>query len=686
MRSLIALLLGLGTASSATQSRSYGARATWKIARVSMAFVALLMMVGCGVDDTAPDSVDSQSAAVKKTGITVSGRKVLRNGHRFISRGVIFEGFQFPEQAMEACEAPPGGTQDKDFCDRHLLAMDYLLNGDALERAKQNWKVNTIRFNVNQALLDPESALHDKNDGNGKWGPKYLDLLDEAVQAARAKNLVVIIALFSGRLDRADNVYVDGKNLNELNAPTKMATGRTKRAMKTLVNRFKGDKEVLLEVFNEPFGNDDIYVNGGTKDDVTYVGVKQIVNAARADGLKTPIIVQGNGAYITDYLINNIGDDNIIFSSHWFLKDGDKNGGHSLFNQAFGNAAERVPVILTAWDATPKIVEGKDGKPDTNTWCKKDPRGIKLPKIFLKYVRNRNLGLTGFAFDVPGSITKDFRKWQDLPTSMGATCADGGHAGALVKSLFQNYANRGDDKATEKVVEGPDDDGDTPDDADDPDDLGFPDGVPTYDSDNDAWRAYYGVSTFEKLSPSDPDSMRLNPIVFDHKFYLQRYPDLAAAAEASSMTNRDFAEKHWKDYGIKEGRMGSPTWDPIYYAAAHPDVAAAFGTNYYSMMNHFLNGGRQAGYRASAAFDPAYYYNRYGDLQTAIGWNPAALLDHFVLYGLNEGRQASAELAPAWYLGTSPGVADSLEEANYHGAIVHFFKYGQPAGWPGSHP
>jgi hypothetical protein len=132
--------------------------------------------------------------------------------------------------------------------------------------------------------------------------------------------------------------------------------------------------------------------------------------------------------------------------------------------------------------------------------------------------------------------------------------------------------------------------------------------------------------------------------------------------------------------------MGSPTWDPIYYAAAHPDVAAAFGTEYYSMLNHFLNGGRQAGYRASAAFDPTYYYNRYGDLQKAIGWNPAALLDHFVLYGLNEGRQASAELAPAWYLGTSPGVEASLESANYHGAIIHFFKHGQPAGWPGSHP
>lgn len=498
-----------------------------------------------------------------------------------------------------------------------------------------------------------------------------------------------MIALFSGRLERADGVFVDGKSLNDLNADSKMATARTKRAMETLVKRFKDDKEVLLEVFNEPYGNDDIYVNGGTKDGETYVGMKQIVNAARVGGLKTPIIVQGNGAIITDHLINNIGDDNIIYSSHWFLKDGDKDGGHGLFNQAFGNAAERVPVIITAWDATPKVQKGENGKPDTNTWCHHDLRKIKLPQIFLKYVRNRNLGLTGFAFDVPGSITKDFRTSQDQATTMGATCEDGGHAGALVQSLFKSYENRGDDKATEKTVEGPDDDGVAIADgggAEDNDNLDFPDGVPTYDSDNDAWRAYLGASTFEKLSPSDPDSLRLNPLVFDHKFYLQRYPDLAAAADQSTMTRRDFAEKHWKDYGIKEGRMGSPTWDPIYYAAAHPDVAAAFGTSYYSMMNHFLNGGRQAGYRASAAFDPTYYYKRYPDLQAAIGWNPAALLDHFVLYGLNEGREASAELAPAWYLGTSPGVAASLETANYHGAIVHFFRDGQPAGWPGSHP
>ncbi len=681
MRSQKPLLLGPHGA-----ARPAGAHFVWKLARALTALV--LLLVGCvGEDPGDESSVDSDSAAVKKAGITVSGRKVLRNNHRFISRGVVFEGFQFPKDAMEACEPAPGKAKDQDFCDRHLLAMSYLLNGDALERAKQNWKVNTIRFNVNQALLDPSSALHDKTDANGKkWGVKYLNLLDDAVKAARDRKLVVIIALFSGRLDRADNVYVDGKSLNELNGDSQMATARTKRAMETLANHYKDDKEVLLEVFNEPYGTDPIYVNGGTKDNQTYVGVKQIVNAARAQGLKTPIIVQGNGAIISDYLIDHIGDDNIIYSSHWFLKDGDPNGGHALFNKAFGNAAERVPVIITAWDATPKIVPGKNGKPDQNTWCKKDPRGIKLPKVFIRYVRNRNLGLTGFAFDVPGSITKDFRTLQDQPTVLGATCEDGGHAGTLVQSLFKSYENRGDDKATEKTVEGPDYDGDAADDSDDPDDIDYDDGVPTYDSDNDVWRAYLGVSTFQKLSPSDPDSLRLNPLVFDHKFYLQRYPDLAAAAEASSMTKRDFAEKHWKEHGIQEGRMGSPTWDPIYYAAAHPDVAAAFGTSYYSMLNHFLNGGRQAGYRASAAFDPVYYYNRYPDLQAAIGWNAAALLDHFVLYGLNEGRQASAELAPAWYLGTTPGLSASLEPANYHGAIVHFFKNGQPAGLPGSHP
>ncbi|MBL8740083.1 MAG: cellulase family glycosylhydrolase, partial [Myxococcales bacterium] len=185
----------------------------WELARL---LTALLMLVGC-VDDGDPEDLASQTNAVKKKGITVSGHKVMRNGHRFISRGVIFEGFQFPKDAMEACEAPPQKAKDQDFCDRHLLAMDYVLNGDALDRAKQSWKANTVRFNVNQALLDPSSALHDKKDESGKkWGDKYLNLLDNAVQKARDKNMVVMIALFSGRLDRADKVYVDGKRLNPL--------------------------------------------------------------------------------------------------------------------------------------------------------------------------------------------------------------------------------------------------------------------------------------------------------------------------------------------------------------------------------------------------------------------------------------------------------------------------------------
>jgi hypothetical protein len=648
-----------------------------KLTRGLMAVV--LSLVGCAYDGSGTLFDD-----LEKVGITVSGRKVLRDNHRFISRGVIFEGFQFPKDAMDACQPAPGGTKDQDFCDRHLAAMEYLLRREALALAVKHWKVNTVRFNVNQALLDPASTLYDKKDENKKqWGVKYLNLLENAVQVARAKKLVVIIALFSGRLDRADNVYVDGKSLNELNGASPMATARTKRAMETLAKTFRGDKEVLLEVFNEPYGTDPIYVLGGSKDGENYVGVKQIVRAARDAGVRTPIIVQGNNAKITDYLINNLGDDNIIYSSHPFLKEGDPNRGLSLFNQEFGNAADQVPVILTAWDATPTEKKKKDPITNevetTNTWCTKSWYKFHLPEVFIQYVRNRNLGLTGFAFDVPGSITQDFRKFADQPTSFGAGCDDGGHAGELVQGLFKNYENRGDDKATEKTVEGPDDDEVL-------DGTVTPDGHPTYDSDNEVWRAYFGPSTFQRLPPSDPESMRLHPAVFDHKFYLQRYPDLAAAAAASPMTNRDFAEKHWKDNGIKEGRMGSPTWDPIYYAAIHPDVAAAFGTNYYSMLNHFLNGGRQAGYRASPTFDPAYYYNRYGDLQSAIGWNPAALLDHFIAYGLNEGRQASAELAPAWYLGTSPGVEASLEKANYHGAIIHFFKYGQPAGWPGSHP
>ncbi|MBE7190316.1 hypothetical protein, partial [Jatrophihabitans endophyticus] len=80
-------------------------------ATAALATIALTTGLSTGTADAAKHASGA--------GITVQGKQVLRNGKPFTSRGVIFEGFQFPLEAMQPCAAQkPSPTQT--FCQRHV--------------------------------------------------------------------------------------------------------------------------------------------------------------------------------------------------------------------------------------------------------------------------------------------------------------------------------------------------------------------------------------------------------------------------------------------------------------------------------------------------------------------------------------------------------------------------------------
>ena len=49
---------------------------------------------------------------------------------------------------------------------------------------------------------------------------------------------------------------------------------------------------------------------------------------------------------------------------------------------------------------------------------------------------------------------------------------------------------------------------------------------------------------------------------------------------------------------------------------------------------------------AAEAFDPVYYATAYPDVAAAVGTDAAALLNHYLLYGKNEGRLPNASAEP----------------------------------------
>ncbi|MCD8131939.1 MAG: C39 family peptidase [Lachnospiraceae bacterium] len=92
-------------------------------------------------------------------------------------------------------------------------------------------------------------------------------------------------------------------------------------------------------------------------------------------------------------------------------------------------------------------------------------------------------------------------------------------------------------------------------------------------------------------------------------------------------------------------------FDAVYYAAAYPDVKAAFGTNETKLLNHYLTYGISEGrsgtgrtitFSDGTVFDADYYAAAYPDVVNALGDSFAALYNHYVTYGVYEGRHPSA--------------------------------------------
>ncbi len=131
------------------------------------------------------------------------------------------------------------------------------------------------------------------------------------------------------------------------------------------------------------------------------------------------------------------------------------------------------------------------------------------------------------------------------------------------------------------------------------------------------------------------DRLILEELCFDPLFYADNNYDimLAFGYDVPSLYN------HWKNDGIKEGRVSSPIWDPKYYLEQNGDLKTVYGNDYEAALTHFMNYGYEEG-RASSKYyyGKMYKENYYGEFKD---FTYLELLGHFKHYGFDEGRYGS---------------------------------------------
>ncbi len=87
-------------------------------------------------------------------------------------------------------------------------------------------------------------------------------------------------------------------------------------------------------------------------------------------------------------------------------------------------------------------------------------------------------------------------------------------------------------------------------------------------------------------------------------------------------------------------RMSADVFSLAYYKAHNADVVKAYGTDNVRIIEHYFQYGMKEGRAGSATFNCKTYKNRYKDLQKAFGdayWRYAI---HYLDYGKKEGRKA----------------------------------------------
>lgn len=351
----------------------------------------------------APAAAGAQSGggpllAGAPTGISVRGAQLENDGVPWTPRGVQIVGLVAPDGALWG----------------KYVGANQHYGEPELAQARADG-ADLVRFQVSEFGLDPDSSL---------YSPAYLQEVVQAVTQARSLGLNVIVSL------QAEPPAGEARRCP-------LPDAGAERAWLALAPYLAGDPNVMLELYNEPAVGPTAagwqsWLDGGTVSQsggssCQAVGMQPLIDAIRGAGADNVIVVPGASEEGTlngmPQLLDpaDLASPQFVYGIHYPAT----NGSVSTWNRKFGSFAAGHPVIITEWNE------------NSTTNCA--PRAPAEAPFLLSYLLSRQIGVVGFAFDLPGTIVAD---WNYTPTSYsGFACGTpNGGAGQVLLGEFAGLA------------------------------------------------------------------------------------------------------------------------------------------------------------------------------------------------------------------------------------------------------
>ncbi len=188
--------------------------------------------------------------------------------------------------------------------------------GDTADaNALTNWNVKIVREFIGNLRENPLTGTYAIQSSTGAW----LQPLQNVVNANSANGKITILCPF-GWVDTNKNTYT----FSGLNPSAQSFYAEYKTKMKLMAQQFKGQSDVWIEIWNEPYSWNN--TNGYT-DALWLKDVTDMVNNLRSvSGFTNIILVPGNGQGQLEDAINNKGktllqtNNNIVFDLHGYEK------------------------------------------------------------------------------------------------------------------------------------------------------------------------------------------------------------------------------------------------------------------------------------------------------------------------------------------------------------------------------
>lgn len=402
-----------GVTASSVRSRW---RADLGFCLLGSSLLAACLTIGCSDSSTIASSGPTAQQVVG-----VAGTQMTLNGSPWLSRGVVLQGFVRPLALLKA-EAPT------DTQAAALLNAQLNYGSDELA-AIHAYHADTIRFQISQPALDPNSTLYD---------PQYFNDVVEAIKQARADGFVVLIMM--------QDEMITGDT-----AEAPLPTRETQNDWDLFTTVFGSDRGIMFELYNEPSlmasaSNWQLWLNGGEYKGESYLGMQTLTNHIRGNGAHNVLVVDGLGVKATDPSNPNqppiseasatlqnvltVADplNRVVYAVHPYqhgLSD------ESLWDEEFGKPSKSVPVWADEWSAPTGLALGLGNLSD-----------YQVAVDFVNYVRSHSIPICTGAFDVTRFVVSHVAPWTyNNYDSYSPTSATEG-SGTLVYNDFLNDYSR----------------------------------------------------------------------------------------------------------------------------------------------------------------------------------------------------------------------------------------------------